>query len=103
MTHRSQLDIDASIVHGFERRFQSSLVGRKIISTKRGYIGLATEAVAAGDVVCILLGGRMPVILRPNGGNYQFLCEAYVHGLMFGEVLKVAELEGITAEELKLV
>jgi hypothetical protein len=44
----------------------------------------------AGDVVCVLLGGNMPFILRPGAevGTYGYVGQAYVHGFMDGEALQ---------------
>ena len=42
-----------------------------------------------GDCVCILLGGDTPFILRPrdNSNEWQFIAEAYVHGIMDGQAM----------------
>jgi len=42
--------------------------------------------------VWILNGGNVPFLLRPGkGGDYSFVGEAYVHEIMYGEALGVAE------------
>ncbi len=43
----------------------------------------------AGDVVCLLRGGDVPFVLRrlsSGNGCYQLIGEAYVHGIMQGEI-----------------
>jgi hypothetical protein len=57
--------------------------------TRRGYF-LATShgKIQAGDIVCVLLGGSVPYILRPKDDYYILIGEAYVHGIMDGEVLE---------------
>ena len=61
-----------------------------MLITERGYLGLGQEGSQAGDVICILLGGETPFMLRQSQvheGRFQFLSECYVHGVMDGEVL----------------
>jgi hypothetical protein len=65
-----------------------ALVGRRLITTKNGYLGLAPEEVEVDDVVAILFGSKFPVILRPSGQNYIYVGECYVDGIMDGEILK---------------
>jgi len=38
---------------------------RRLVMTDTGYMGLAHERVAVGDQIWLLLGGEMPVALRP--------------------------------------
>jgi len=61
---------------------------RALITTRKGYLGLAPETARPGDVVAILFGCCWPVLLRPcDDGLYQVIGECYVHGLMKGEIL----------------
>lgn len=64
--------------------------------TAQGYFGLGHEGLGEGDVVCILLGGEVPFLLRQTGqggqqARFRFLCECYVHGVMDGEAVKGPE------------
>lgn len=36
----------------------------------------------------MLFGGYVPYILRSKNGYYQFVGEAYIHGVMRGEVIE---------------
>lgn len=64
---------------------------RKLISSER-FVGLGPEAAQAGDVVCILFGGRNPYLLRRrNDTSYLLVGECYVNGLMHGEALNCVE------------
>ncbi len=71
--------------------FRRAIEGRKLMTTEKGYIGLVPNHVRRGDLLCILFGGKCPVILRkmndPHRDDpyYIVLGESYVHGLMFGE------------------
>jgi hypothetical protein len=71
-----------------------SLQHRALVTTETGYLGLAPEAVRAGDVVAILFGCKCPVVLRPCCDNmYQIVGECYIHELMDGEIL-IQERDG---------
>lgn len=57
-------------------------------------MGLGPETCREGDLVCVLMGCSVPVILRPvvgSEGTYNFVGEAYVHGLMDGEAVVMLE------------
>lgn len=66
----------------------SASEGRSFARTERGYYVLGPGALEAGDVVCVLFGGKVPFCLRPtSGGRYLLVGECYVHGLMTGEAM----------------
>jgi hypothetical protein len=65
-----------------------------IIRCVNGYIGLADPGVKAGDTVAVLLGCRVPVILRPltlttsdNRQTWEVVSVAKIAGLMLGEAI----------------
>ena len=61
---------------------------RRMYSTKEGYLCLGPAGIVPGDIVSILATAsvRVPLILRrTNDGNYVFMGETYVHGIMDGE------------------
>jgi hypothetical protein len=72
--------------HGFYRRLESTISGRRMMTTVGGYVGIVKDDVRRGDRVCLLSGGRMPVILRPAGDSFYFIGESYIHGMMLGEL-----------------
>ena len=74
----------------FVERLGYAINGRHFCSTHKGYFGLVKEFVQPGDIVCLLLGGDMPVVLRKDmsDGRYVFLGDCYVHGIMYGEALE---------------
>ena len=60
--------------------------------TKSGYIGLGPMTLQPDDVVSVFHGARIPYILRSRGhgkNGYTFVGEAFVYGLMDGEVLNL--------------
>jgi hypothetical protein len=71
-------------------------LGRRLVITQKGYLGLAPEMSQKGDVICILFGSNVPVILRPVNGagsgqntHWAWVGECYVHGIMDGEAMKM--------------
>ncbi|KAK4205885.1 hypothetical protein QBC37DRAFT_301906, partial [Rhypophila decipiens] len=66
------------------------MTGKRPFRTNlNGYVGMGPHLAQHGDVVVLLFGARMPYVLRPASdrgvGYYQFLGEAYCHGIMDGE------------------
>jgi hypothetical protein len=63
----------------------------RLFTTKRGYIGTTQRfsiTVQAGDLICLLYGGRWPYILRPRGdGTYRFLGACYIEAVIYGQGL----------------
>ncbi|KAF2500807.1 HET-domain-containing protein, partial [Lophium mytilinum] len=65
------------------------LHSRRPFISKTGYVGLGPDHMVKGDVVCVFLGAKTPYILRPSGqGAYTLVGEAYLHGIMHGEILE---------------
>jgi hypothetical protein len=61
--------------------------GRRLFRTKNGYIGLGGRDVRAGDNVVLLAGANAPFVLRPSdGGRFRVVSDAYVVGMMHGEL-----------------
>lgn len=84
--------------------FQESMVRvaatRSFCTTKAGYLLMAPPEARCGDHVCVLSGGRLPYIVREpvsrghtqplagQGTPFEFIGDAYVHGLMKGEAVR---------------
>jgi hypothetical protein len=85
----------------FQMQYRSGY--RKMIFTQKGYFGLAPPESMKDDIVCILLGGDMPFILRPKGSYHTFIGECYVHGIMDGEALDAAQIGLIQPQKFSLV
>jgi hypothetical protein len=66
-----------------------NLHGRRLVQTRKGFVGLAPVDVQLGDVVCLLVGTGSPFVLRPMTGQsaYQIVGEAYFYGIMDGEMV----------------
>ncbi|KAJ2994691.1 hypothetical protein NUW58_g1482 [Xylaria curta] len=91
-------DFENDSGYRFERRFKSTVGGRRLFTTKRGYLGLADKSVQRGDRLYVFMGGRMPIILRTIKDGLRFICECYTHGIMFGEAVEDKCLQGPTAQ-----
>ncbi|MCJ1456380.1 hypothetical protein MMC28_006741 [Mycoblastus sanguinarius] len=65
--------------------------GRSFVMTSEGFFGLAPYQTRPGDLVCVLRGGNVPFVLRQRGDScYEFVGEAYVHGIMDGNFVRGA-------------
>lgn len=82
--------------------------GRTYFHTGKGYIGIATPGVEAGDNVAVILGGDVPVVLRPcenhddHSRAYKLLCECFVQNeaTMNGELVRT---DWTLAEDIVLI
>ncbi|KAJ2967480.1 hypothetical protein NQ176_g9640 [Zarea fungicola] len=67
--------------------------GRTLFSTKSGRLGLGSYCVQAGDVATILDGTGVPILLRPAGSMYNYVGDAYIEGVMYGELMELEQSE----------
>lgn len=71
---------------------------RRMFFSENERIGMTNRRARAGDMVCILIGCRFPVVLRKVEEHYMLIGEAYVEDFMNGEALrdigKVYRIEG---------
>jgi hypothetical protein len=82
----------------FVSSLRQATIGRKLCALDNGELALSPNATEAGDFVCVLMGGRVPFILRPIGrlGNsrspsslqLQLIGPCYVQGIMVEEELE---------------
>lgn len=70
--------------------------GRTFFITQYGHIGKGPTAAQADDIVVVLFGGQTPYILRPTekDGDYLFIGECYLDGIMHGEHIEKLKAEG---------
>lgn len=71
---------------------------QRLVITRKGFLGLGVNSCVKGDIVCVLFGCSTPVLLRMVGEYYNFLEEAYLHGIMNGEVIDGLERRECTGE-----
>jgi hypothetical protein len=70
---------------------------RRFFTTKCGRFGFGRTDIQEGDLVCVLLGGADPYILREEGDHYIFVGNCFCQGLMLGEAV-----EGLGEGKVKL-
>ena len=70
--------------------------GRTFLFTERGRYGLGPMIASPGDLCCVLFGATVPFILRKTDreGHYKLIGEAYIHGIMRGEALRLVNSDG---------
>jgi hypothetical protein len=66
------------------------ICSRAYFSTTGGRVGVGPRNMATGDCVCIVQGAKVPYIMRfrPGDSFAEFVGDAYVDGVMYGEILK---------------
>lgn len=81
----------------FTATMMTFMRGRLPFSTEGGCFGAGPESLKEHDVVCVLNNAKTAHILRPTheDGTYELVGEAYVHGMMDGEVedLNIEEVD----------
>jgi hypothetical protein len=60
-----------SIIADYCRRVQSVIWNRALIKTNKGALGLVSNEVREGDLICILYGCTVPVILRQESAKFK--------------------------------
>jgi hypothetical protein len=62
-----------------------NLDGRCIFETAEGYVGLAPLQAMQGDEICVILGCKTPLLLRPAGNDiYPLVGLCYTCGITKG-------------------
>ncbi|KAM3072057.1 hypothetical protein ACMFMG_008518 [Clarireedia jacksonii] len=65
---------------------------RSLFRTSIGCLGIGPQSLQVHDEVWVLKGATVPFVLRPReDGTYQLIGEAYLHGLMHGELVSWRE------------
>lgn len=92
------------------RSFWLSNDNRAFFTTQQGYMGFGPPEMKQGDLVAVLLGSRMPFILRQtppaaaiigkSEGNcnrtyYSVVGYCYLHGMMHGEAVSEKKIADI--------
>jgi hypothetical protein len=74
-------------VQAFEIRSSRLRNCRRLVRTRRNYLGIAGISASAGDEIWILPNSITPFVMREQiNGKYELVGEAYVEGIMNGEV-----------------
>lgn len=68
---------------------------RRLAYTAGGRLALVPLVARVGDVCCIIQGVDIPVVLRRTArDSHKLVGEAYIHGVMEGELMKAAVSDG---------
>ncbi|KAK8856039.1 Heterokaryon incompatibility [Apiospora arundinis] len=71
-------------------------IERRLGWCENGWLALLPEGAQMGDKIVLAEGGRVPLVLRPDGDGYNtFVGEAYVEGIMNGEAFKQSQCQEI--------
>jgi hypothetical protein len=86
-------------------RLGNVAMGRRLITTEKGYIGMAINKARQGDLLVVALGATVPFVLRPNeqDGTYAFVGETYIHGIMEGEAINALEAGQYSLKDFVIV
>lgn len=69
--------------------FVGCMLRRRIGMTENGYMGLLPGIAEVGDHVALFEGGKLPLIIRPNGSDWELIGDSYIHGITKGELWDV--------------
>jgi len=90
LIHSKELDSDRRVSYGYRVSLKLAQDARRPFIAPKGYIGIGPRHCQAGDLICIFIGAPTPFIVRKAGtkGEYHLVGDAYVHGIMDGELMK---------------
>ena len=93
-------DVQSSEIDSYDWQVQVALGLRGFFvgAGDNPVIGVGPEDMMQGDRIALLNGGRVPYVLRQSEeqkGCWIFVGDAYAHGIMDGEGVKLAELQEI--------
>lgn len=82
--------------HRILSNIRGPLTGRVLFVTAGGLIGLGPKMLQPQDIICVLLGVKVPLALRPAAdGRYRIVGECFICGLMENQALLVPLPENI--------
>jgi hypothetical protein len=64
-----------------------ALEGRRFFVIERRFMGIGPPALREGDYICIVLGAKVPFVLRKDSEFFRIIGPAYVDGIMDGQVI----------------
>lgn len=66
--------------------------GRVVCTSSTGFVGLVPYGSREGDLIFVIMGADIPFILRPYDDGYELVGEAYVQGIMGGEIMQMDQI-----------
>jgi hypothetical protein len=70
-----------------------TILTRRLARTRKGFIGLVPAEAQIGDGLYLLKDGEVIYTLRDDGEHHRFVGESYVHGIMYGEIIRIFDKE----------
>lgn len=64
---------------------------RCLFNTEKGYSGCGRSLLQPGDKLCVLYGGYVPYILRPDNRYYKLIGEAYIPEFMHSRAMDMLD------------
>lgn len=91
--HRDYTEESSAHIKEMAREFVDSVRrksrSRRLARTVTGHLGAVPNATEAGDWVCMFHGAKQLFVIRKVGDcAYKLIGSAFVHGFMYGEILK---------------
>ncbi|KAL9579091.1 MAG: hypothetical protein Q9203_006846 [Teloschistes exilis] len=86
----------------FFHRFITVTRNRCFFATANGRIGIGPADTQPGDDVRVIIFCPTPYILREQGSVYEFIGEAYVDGMMYGQALEMVDQGNLTKERFTI-
>src|SRR4051812_20666155 len=65
------------------------LNNKHVFQSVAGGVGVGFGDIQFGDYIVVVVGGDVPLVLRPARGGFTLVGLSFVEGLMFGELLKM--------------
>lgn len=88
----------------FADLYRALRTGRNFVITNTGRLAWCPDSCQEGDSIVVLAGGKVPFVLRRlSGDKYCLLGDAYVYGIMDGEVVDGMRNGGRVWEDVDLV
>jgi hypothetical protein len=78
----------------YELEIAALMIHRRVIVTQTGLYGLGPSTAREGHLCCVIFGAKIPFIVKPiadSNEQYELVGEAYIHGIMKGEVVKMCD------------
>ncbi|KAI4157735.1 MAG: hypothetical protein LQ342_008053 [Letrouitia transgressa] len=79
--------IDIALSQDWQNGVKAFSHNRRVYLTQNGYLGLGPKMMREGDEICVLYGGYVPFVLRPQGNHHILVGDTYVHDtdIMWGK------------------
>jgi hypothetical protein len=59
---------------------------RRVFRTQDGFVGLGPGSAEKGDYIALCKGGKLPLVLRKHGDDYELLGDCFIYDMMDGQL-----------------